>query len=600
MSVIVNRSDLDFLLYEVEGIVSLFTAPRFANLDRASLERMLDAAQALAEDLYLSSAALLDRRPPEVVDGAVRLPSEASRALKEFAAAGLVAQTFDESVGGLQLPYTASVAINGMFSAANQALFNYSMLTIAAAHLLEMWGDARQKVIYLPPMLEGRWFGTMCLSEPQAGSSLADITTRAEPASDGTYRITGTKMWISGGEHNLAENIVHLLLAKIPGGPPGVKGISLFIVPKLRVEESGSIGEDNHVTLVGLNHKMGQRGTTNCLLNFGEHGATIGHLIGNPHEGLRYMFHMMNEARISVGHGAVTSGLVGYLYSLDYASERRQGRLPGHKDAASPQVAIIQHPDVRRMLLSQKAAVEGGLALIFYCALLVDRKAVAAAPAEIHDLELLLQILTPIAKSWPSEHCLEANKLAIQILGGAGYTQDHPVERLYRDNRLNHIHEGSYGIQGLDLLGRKVRLEDGRGLKLLFSRIGETTAALNEGELARWARQLDELVVLWRETTNACSSCPAELLSLSNATSYLDAAGHVVVGWLWLRQAAVAHRKLHGGGEADRKFYEGKMFACAFFYRYVLPNAAVAFKLVRSLDDTCLSMQPEHFHAGRC
>jgi alkylation response protein AidB-like acyl-CoA dehydrogenase len=599
MSVIVNRRDLDFLLYELEDIESLFQTARFSHMDRSQLEIMLDTAQSLAEEHYLPAAAVLDAEEPTFVNGAARVPQVAGPALRAFAKAGLFAQTFAESVGGLQLPYTASVAINGMFSAANQALANYSMLTVAAAHLLEAWGDADQKAIFLPPMLQGRWFGTMCLSEPQAGSSLADITSRAERVGDGTYRITGTKMWISGGEHDLAENIIHLLLAKIPGGPPGVKGVSLFIVPKLHIDRGGAAGASNNITLVGLNHKMGQRGTTNCLLNFGERGPTIGYLLGEPHQGLRCMFHMMNEARISVGHGAVTSALAGYLYSLDYASERRQGRLPGRKDAASPQVPIICHADVRRMLLAQKVAVEGALALILYCAVLVDRKAVAATEAQAADLELLLQVLTPIAKSWPAEHCLEANKLAIQVLGGAGYTRDHPVERLYRDNRLNHIHEGSYGIQGLDLLGRKVRLHGGRGLELLFCLIRESTGAVQEPELSGWADELNRMLDRWRSATDACLSCPNEGVALANATNYLEAAGHVVLSWLWLRQAAVAHAKLPRAGDSERSFYEGKLLACRYFFRRVLPAAALAFDLVQSLDDTCLAMEPEHFHAGR-
>jgi hypothetical protein len=295
----------------------------------------------------------------------------------------------------------------------------------------------------------------------------------------------------------------------------------------------------------------------------------------------------------------VTSGLAGYLYSLDYASERRQGRLPGHKDAASAQVPIIQHADVKRMLLAQKVAVEGALALIFYCASLVDRKAVAATQGEVADLELLLQILTPIAKSWPSEHCLEANKWAIQVLGGAGYTLDHPVERLYRDNRLNHIHEGAYGIQGLDLLGRKVRLSGGRGLDLLFGRIRETISTVRHPDLQSWARTLTDLVEHWQRATQACVRCPDEILGLANATAYLDAAGHVVVGWLWLRQATIASEKLPVAGQVDRKFYEAKVLACRYFFRYVLPGAGVMFELVQSLDETCLMTEPEHLHAGR-
>ena len=600
MSAIVNRRDLDFLLYECEQVDRFFRAAPYAHLDRETVDSMIDSARAIAEEFYLPVAARIDVQAPQFVAGGhVVMPAETGRALRAYADAGLFGQTFGQSVGGLELPYVVSTAINGLFSAANQSVANYSMLTVAAAHLLEKWGSELQKSVFLAKMLHGQWLGTMCLSEPQAGSSLADLTTRAESAGDGTYRIRGTKMWISGGEHDLSENIVHLLLAKIPGGPPGVKGISLFIVPKRWVSERGELGETNNITLVGLNHKMGQRGTSNCLLNFGERGPTKGYLVGEPHQGLRYMFDMMNEARISVGHGAATSGLAGYLYSLDYASERRQGRLPGHKNAASAQVPIIQHADVKRMLLAQKAAVEGALALIFHCAALVDRKAMAAPGAEADDLELLLQVLTPIAKSWPSEHCLEANKWAIQVLGGAGYTLDHPVERLYRDNRLNHIHEGAYGIQGLDLLGRKVRLGGGRGLELLFARIRETIASVQHSDLQPWAVLLTDLLERWRKATDACVQCPDEILGLANATPYLDAAGHVVIGWLWLRQAQIAREKLPAAAPVDRPFYEGKMLACRYFFRHVLPGAAVMFDLVQSLDETCTMTQPGHLHAGR-
>ena len=600
MSVIVNRRDLEFLLYECEQVERLFQLAPYAHLDRATLDSMLDSAQAIAEEFYLPVAAKVDAQAPQfTATGEIVVPQETATALRAYADAGLFAQTFEQSIGGLELPYLVSTAINGLFSAANQSIANYSMLTVAAAHLLAKWGNEQHKRLFLSRMLHGEWLGTMCLSEPQAGSSLADITTRAECAGDGTWHIRGTKMWISGGEHNLSENIVHLVLARTPGAPPGVKGISLFIVPKRWVDEHGEPGDTNNITLVGLNHKMGQRGTTNCLLNFGERGPTRAYLVGEPHQGLRYMFDMMNEARISVGHGAVTSGLVGYLYSLDYASERRQGRLPGHKDAASPQVPIIQHADVKRMLLAQKAAVEGALALILYCASLVDHKAVAATEAEADDLELLLQTLTPIAKSWPSEHCLEANKWAIQVLGGAGYTLDHPVERLYRDNRLNHIHEGAYGIQGLDLLGRKVRLSGGRGLELLFTRIRETLSSVQDPELQPWARTLSDLIAHWLRATQACVQCPDHTLGLANATAYLDAAGHVVVGWLWLRQANIASGKLAGAGQADRKFYEAKILACRYFFRYVLPGAGVMFDLVQSLDETCMMTEPEHLHAGR-
>jgi alkylation response protein AidB-like acyl-CoA dehydrogenase len=596
---IVNRRDLDFLLYEMLDVGALLAQRRFSNLDRAVVSEMLDTAQSLAEDLYWPCAATLDATEPKFVEGAVDVLPEVGVALRAYAQAGFFAQTFDAAEGGLQLPFVVSMAINGMFSCANLSIANYSMLTIAAAHLLSKFGSEQQKACFLRPMLEGRWFGTMCLSESQAGSSLADIRASAEPVGDGTYQIRGSKMWISGGDHELSENIIHMVLARIPGGPPGIRGISLFIVPKFLVNDDGVRGVRNNIALVGLNHKMGQRGTTNCMLNFGEGGPSVGYLVGDPHDGLACMFHMMNEARINVGHGAVMSGLSGYLYSLNYSRYRLQGRPVGRKDPASPQISIIEHADVRRMLLAQKAAVEGGLALSLFCASLVDQQALVTSAQEKHDLQLLIEVLTPVAKSWPSEHCLEANKLAIQVLGGAGYMREHPVERFYRDNRLNHIHEGIFSIQGLDLLGRKVRLEGGRGLDLILTRIeGTISNAVSDPGLISYANELRAMLVHLRAATRACIDCTDSERSLANATLYLDAFGHVVVGWLWLRQARIATLAIARAEGHDHSFYTGKIAACRYFFRYVLPHAATTFALVQSLDDTCLVVRSDEFQPG--
>jgi alkylation response protein AidB-like acyl-CoA dehydrogenase len=594
MSRIVNRRDLDFLLFECFGVESLFSTDRYAGLDRATVDGLLDTAQALAEEKYLPFASALDANEPRFVDGKVEMMSEVGEALQAYAEAGFFAAGMDADHGGLQLPFVVTMAMNGMFSAANLGVANYSFLTIANANLIAAFGSDEQKRCFLPPLIEGRWFGTMCLSEPQAGSSLSDIVTRAEPRGDGTWRVTGSKMWISGGDHEITENIVHLVLARTPDAPAGVKGISLFLVPKHRVEADGALGPRNGIELAGLNHKMGHRGTTNCLLNFGESGETIGFLVGEQHKGLAYMFHMMNEARIGVGHGAAMSGLAGFLYSLEYARERRQGRRPQDKDPSAPQIPIIEHADVRRMLMAQKAAVEGALALCSFCALLVDQERSSADPAEKARLALLLDLLTPIAKSWPSEHCLEANKWAIQVLGGYGYTRDYPVERFYRDNRLNHIHEGAYGIQALDLLGRKVRMGDGAALKLLLARMDETIGkAEAEADLRAEAAALKAAAGALVEATATVLACVDLNVGLANATLYLDAFGQVVVAWLWLEQALAATRAM--GGEADHPFYAGKLAACRYFFRYDLPRAHAQFTLVRALDQTCLEIRPEHF-----
>ena len=597
MTMIVDRRNLDFLLFEMLDVEKALDNSAFAHTDRETIEHILDSAQRLAEDFFLPSAARLDASPPSLVDGQIEILDEVQTGLRAYAEAGMSTQTFPQHLGGLQLPYTVAMAANGMFIAANPGISGYSMLATAAAHLLVSFGTDEQRARYALPMIEGRWLGTMCLSEPQAGSSLSDITTRAEPAEDGTYRLRGSKMWISGAGHRMTENIVNLVLARIPGSPPGVKGISLFIVPQHLVADDGKVGPPNNISIVGLNHKMGQRGTTNCALNFGEEGPTIGYLVGERDQGLRYMFGMMNEARIGVGYGATITGLAGYLYSRAYAMERSQGRRIGQKDPTTPQVPLIEHADVRRMLLAQKSQVEGALALCFYCSLLVDQHSLTEG-ADAEDLLALLEVLTPIAKSWPSEHCLEANKLAIQILGGAGYTHDHPVERYYRDNRLNHIHEGTYGIQGIDLLGRKVRMNDGHGLRLLVSRINETIrTASSVPVLESYAAMLDDALERLERATAAVAAQEDLERGLANATLYLNAAGTIVVSWLWLWQALTACAKLEAAAPGERAFYEAKLAACRYHFRYVLPGTQIELMLVESMDDTCLSLSREQVAA---
>ena len=527
MSNFVDRRNVDFLIFELLESEKLFEDPRYASIDKATVTQTLDVAEAIARDLFLSCAGKLDECEPKIVSGKVEIIPEVRRALDAYAEAGLFAASLDEELGGLQYPYLVSRATTFSFAAANISIANYAVLTEAAAAMLSTVGSEKQKQRFVPPMLEGRWFGTMCLSEPNAGSSLADIKTRAEHVDGEIYRIVGNKMWISGGDHELSENIVHMLLAKIPGGPEGVKGISLFIVPKHLINDDGSIGSPNNVELGGLNHKMGHRGTTNCVLNFGESGETLGWLVGEPHRGLAQMFHMMNEARITVGLCAAALGQAGYLYSRDYALERTQGRIPSNKDPSSPPVPIIQHADIKRMLLAQKSAVEGAMGLLFFCAKLVDQQQISLSEDESVEINLLLELLTPIAKSWPSEHCLEANKWAMQILGGYGYTRDFPLERLYRDNRLNHIHEGTFGIHGLDLLGRKVRLNEGRGFELLKTRMQETIIRASQfREIEHEATALETAIVALVEATETVVSADDLDTSLANATLYLDAFGN--------------------------------------------------------------------------
>ena len=609
-SKILSRRDLEFVLYELLEVGALTGRPRYADHSRETFDAALDTCERMATELFEPHYKKNDQNEPHTVndnDGGVRVHiiPEVKQALDAFCQAGLMAAGQDYDLGGMQLPAVVNAACLAWFKGANVATAGYPFLTIGNANLLLAHGSKQQIDTYVRPMMEGRFFGTMCLSEPQAGSSLADIKTRAEPQPDGSYRLYGNKMWISAGEHELSENIVHLVLAKIPGGPPWVKGISLFIVPKKLVNADGSLGERNDVALAGLNHKMGYRGITNTLLNFGEgkwrpggSAGAVGYLVGEPNRGLACMFHMMNEARIGVGMGAVLLGYTGYLHALDYARSRPQGRHPAAKDPASPQVPIIEHADVRRMLLAQKSYVEGGLALCLYCARLVDEQKTGENEASRREAGLLLDILTPITKSWPSQWCLEANSLAIQVHGGYGYTRDYKVEQFYRDNRLNPIHEGTHGIQAMDLLGRKVGMEQGRAFELLVAKMGETAAeaqASGSKLLHEFGEALNAAMAHAGITTRALLSGRDANLMLANASVYLEMLGHVVIAWVWLRQAVLARRALAAAQATDKDFYQGKLQACQYFFRYELPRTAAQNELLRRLDPTCLEMRDEWF-----
>lgn len=609
-----SRADLEFLLYEWLDIEGLTARERFAEHSRETFAAVLDLSEDMAMSLFAPHNKLADEHEPRMRDdGTVEMIPEVKAALEKFSAAGLIAGSFDAELGGMQLPVTVARAAMAWFQAANGSTAGYPFLTVANANLLAAHGSAEQIDTFVRPMLEGRWFGTMCLSEPQAGSSLADVTTKAVrqpdgdgPAGPGTYRISGTKMWISGGDHELTENIVHLVLAKVPGAPAGVKGISLFIVPKYlptAVERGGggTAGERNDIVLVGLNHKMGNRGTTNTLLQFGDGAFTpggrpgaVGYLVGTEGAGLASMFHMMNEARIGVGFGAIALGYAGYMASLEYARTRTQGRPPGEKDPSKPPVPIIEHADVRRMLLAQKSYVEGALALGLYCSKLVDEQQTASDPAVQARTTLLLDVLTPIAKSWPSQWCLEANSLAIQVHGGYGYTRDYDVEQHYRDNRLNPIHEGTHGIQGLDLLGRKMIMQGGAGLVLLAQTIDRTVQRARQagGDAAEYADALGGGVERLVQTTGALWEDADAQVALANSSIFLEAAGHVVVAWMWLEQLLVCDAP-EGGWGREGAFYDGKRAAARYFFRYELPRTGPQFDLLTSRDRTTLDVSDE-------
>ncbi|BAN50977.1 acyl-CoA dehydrogenase [Metapseudomonas resinovorans] len=596
---LLSSRNLAFELYEVLDAEALTQRERFADHNRETFDAALGTARSIAEKFFAPHNRKGDEHEPEYVNGAATLIPEVKPAVDAFLEAGFLNATRSFEQGGMQLPTLLSQACFAHFQAANVGSSAYPFLTMGAANLIESFGSDQQKQRFLQPMIDGRFFGTMALTEPHAGSSLSDIRTRAEPAGDGSYRIKGNKIFISGGDHPLSENIVHMVLAKLPDAPPGVKGISLFIVPKFLVNDDGSLGKRNDVILAGLFHKMGYRGTTSTALNFGDNGECVGYLVGQPHAGLSYMFQMMNEARIGVGMGAVMLGYAGYLYSLEYARERPQGRLPDGKDPTSPQVSIIQHADVRRMLLTQKAYVEGAFDLGLYSARLFDDTQTLATEEERRQAHELLDLLTPIVKSWPSEFCLKANELAIQILGGHGYTREYPVEQYYRDNRLNPIHEGTHGIQSLDLLGRKLVQNKGAGLKQLTRLIqGCCERAAEYDSLNALRQPLEQLMTRLSEVTLALLG---DLMqgkvnqALANSALYLKVFGHAVIGWRWLEQAIRAEQGLALGNPADVDFYQGKLQAARYFLTWEVPGCHHELALLEARDDTCLAMQDSWF-----
>ncbi|MEP9359621.1 acyl-CoA dehydrogenase [Sphingomonas sp. KR3-1] len=562
---LLDRRDIDFLLHDWLNASAL--------ADRATVDAILDLSEKLAAEQFLPHYKRSDVEEPWLDEaGQVHICPAIGEALAHYAELGLFAAGFPEEQGGLGLPYLVCAASFAFFAAANVATAAYPMLTVANARLIAAFGSEVQFEAFARPEIEGRWFGTMCLSEPQAGSSLADVRTRAvadgEDLLGARYRLTGNKMWISGGDQDASGNIVHLVLAKVPDAagvlPEGTAGISLFIVPKILPD-----GSRNDVRVAGLNHKMGYRGTANCLLNFGEEGGATGWIVGAPGEGLRQMFQMMNEARIGVGIGAAALGYRSYLLSARYARERLQGRSAGVRSGAP--VAIIEHADVRHMLLRQKAYVEGAMALCLYCARLVDTAEDNGEDAA------LLGLLTPVAKTWPSEHGLAANDIAIQIHGGYGYTRDFDVEQLWRDNRLNPIHEGTTGIQAIDLLGRKI-LGDGSGLPVLSLRIAQAVKAARA--VPALARHADALSASLQRVTDTIELLRGgnRAAAADNATAFLQAFGQVVLAWLWLEQAVVADAV---GGEMA----EGKLRACRYFFECELPRADLLLGFVASGSD---------------
>ncbi len=596
---LLNERDLNFQLYEVLDTEALLKRPRYQEHSREIFDTTLVTARGIAEKYFANHYAKGDAHEPFFENGEVRVIEETKFAWDAFADAGFMAAQPDYDEGGLQFPEVIVRAVVAYISAANIGTAAYPFVAIGVANLLRAFASREQKDLFLPLIMSGKSNGTMALTEPDQGSALGDIKTSALAHADGSYRLFGQKMFISCADHNMTENVIHMVLAKIKGAPVGVKGISLFIVPKYLVDEQGNSTTRNDVVVAGLNHKMGYRNATNTVLSFGEKDGAIGYLVGEPHQGLNYMFQMMNEARIGIGLGAAAVAYQGFNHSLAYARQRPQGRLPSNKDPASRQIMLIEHADVRRLLLAQKAYAEGALSLCLFASAMFEDQNTAEDTVQRERAALLLDLLTPVVKSWPSKYGCVANDMAIQVLGGSGYIREYPVEQLYRDQRLNPIHEGAEAIHGIDLLGRKVPMKNRAGYQVFLEELEKDIVAAEALTVTReFAEPLRRGKNLLDETTQSLLAQTGQDvdLGMANATIYLDMFGRVVAAWMWVKQAIKAEEGLmRADDHPDNDFYRGKLQAARYYVEWELPVIDAQSELLRSGNPICFDMQDKWF-----
>ena len=595
---LIDDRDVEFLLYDVHAIHRLCELPAFAEHSRETFDILLDSARRLAREVLYPAYQPMDADPPVFADGRVKAHPRMHAIYPRLVELGLISAARPPEVGGMNLPQTVTSMAMAYLFAANLSAAGFPFLTTGAAHLIEAFGGEELKRTYMTRMYAGEWTGTMALTEPQAGSSLADVKATATPAPGGHYLIRGNKTFISGGDQDLTENIVNMTLARIDGAPPGIKGVSLFVVPRRRPEGGALV--DNDVHTAGLVHKIGWRGLPSVILSFGEAGDCHGWLVGEPHGGIGYMFQMMNEARVHIGLAGAATASVAYHEAVAYAHTRAQGRLRASRDPTRPQVPIIEHADVRRMLLRQKAIVEGSLGLVVAAARYADLAAHGETPAARRRAQLVLDLLTPVAKSFPAEKGFEANALALQVHGGYGYSSEYLPEAWLRDQKLNSIHEGTTGIQGMDLLGRKAIADGGTALAIL----NEEVAAANTR--ARAAGVAGELCDEVARAATLVTSLTVELGTFGlagdidrmmlHSTDYLELFSTMVVGWQWLLQAAAAREALaRCPGQEREAFYEGKLCAAQYWIATELPRIPHLAALCRTAEDSYARMRPDWF-----
>lgn len=576
---------LKFIIFDTHQSDELFESERYSHLDKEQALIMIESALALAERDIFPYFQEMDRQPAEYDGhGKVITHPQLKTIIANAAEQGWIGASAAFEHGGMQVPESINNAAQHIFQAANNSVQGYLGLSAGAARLITTFGTMDQVERFVKPIFEGKWQGTMALTEPQAGSSLTDIKTSATPTENDNYAIKGQKIFISAGQHEACDNFVHLTLARIEGAPAGVKGISLFIIPKYRPNDDGTL-DYNDVYCAGEYQKMGQKGYATTHLVFGEDNNCKGYLVGEPNKGLTYMFQLMNEARIGVGQTAASVALAAYKAALKYAQERSQGRLPSEKDPSKDPVLLIKHADVQRMLFTQKVIAEGALCLAFYCNKKYDLEHVLTGK-EKEDNHLLLELLTPIIKAYASEEASRSASLAIQVLGGYGYTLDFPVQQHYRDIKIMAIYEGTTGIQSMDLLGRKVTIKEGRALQLLTKEISVTIAQAKENDAlkpyaASLETSLDKLLDVSKHLLKFAKEGELERY-LSDANVYMEMAGHIVVAWEWLKMGKTAinlkQRKDHNYSDS---FLDGKIHAMQFFFKYELPKVNTCTEILK-------------------
>lgn len=576
----ISIENLKFLLNDVHTVSDLFEYDRYKDYDKETIDIFIDSISDWADKEFYPYFREMDEKPAIYEDGTIKVHPQVGKIMKDAGENGYIGLYFNAEDGGLQMPFLVSAASNHIVESANNHLPGYIGLTAGAAQLITSFGNDSLKEKYVPKMLAGEWAGTMALTEPQAGSSLSDIVTSASLNQDGSYDITGQKIFISGGDHEYCENFVHLTLARIEGAPAGTKGISLFVVPKNRITQEGGLEENDVITASDF-PKMGQRGYCTTHLVYGENKNCKGWLVGEENKGLKYMFLMMNGARIDVGMTAASTATAAYYASLKYAKERPQGRKltsDGTKNAKAEQAFIIEHPDVRRMLLLQKAITEASVSLLLESSKLHDIS-LADTGETAEDAHLLLELLTPMAKTYPSEMGRIAVSNGLQILGGYGFCTDFPLQQYARDIRIMSIYEGTTGIQSLDLMGRKITMKGGKALHLLTAKINETIeAAKTFDELKPYA---DRLTAGLKDITEVLTALMPYAMKgqfekyLADATIFMEMAGTVVIAWQWLKMANKAKQALvTGNTEFGIDFYESKVHTMKFFYKYELTRIA--------------------------